>query len=153
MKDVGRMGRILKLLTTALEQSKGSALSSSVKTYLSSLCSQLDSGMLCLGETGELSPNASAMLRISTLSAWAQLQVSSVQQGYLENVVEPYRSTLSSLWIASLRDYASIHVDSESLHDSSSLALDSSFSSLGKEVLLPVCLHLFLLVVWPFTNF
>ena len=101
--------------------------------------------MLCLGETGELSPNASAMLRISTLSAWAQLQVSSVQQGYLENVVKPNRSTLSSLWIASLRDYASIHVDSESLHDSSSLALDSSYSSLGKEVLLPVSSNFFFL--------
>ena len=99
--------------------------------------------MLCLGETGELSPNASAMLRISTLSAWAQLQVSSVQQSYLENVVKPHRSTLSSLWISSLRDYASIHVDSESLHDSSSLALDSSYSSLGKEVLLPVSLRFF----------
>ena len=110
---------------------------SSVRTYVE-YAFQSDSGMLSLGETGELSPNASAMLRISTLSAWAQLQVSSTQQGYLENVVKPYRSTLSSLWIASLRDYASIHVDSESLHDSSSLALDSSYSSLGKEVLLPV---------------
>ena len=81
----------------------------------------LDSGMLILGETGELSPNASAMLRISTLSAWAQLQVSSVQQGYLEDVVKPYRSTLSSLWIASLRDYASI--------DRKSTRLNSSHSS------------------------
>ncbi|KAF8966949.1 clathrin-coated vesicle protein [Flammula alnicola] len=117
VKDIGRMGRILKLLTTALEQSK-------------------DSGMLSLGEAGELSPNASAMLRISTLSAWAQLQVSSVQQGYLENVVKPYRSSLSSLWIASLRDYASIRIDSEFLHDTSSV-VDSSYSSLGKEVLLP----------------
>ena len=98
----------------------------------------LYSGMLCLGETGELSPKALAMLRISTLSAWAQLQVSSVQKGYLENIVKPYRSTLSSLWIASLRDHASIHVDSQSLHNSSSLALDSSYSSLGKEVLLRV---------------
>jgi hypothetical protein len=93
--------------------------------------------MLSLGDAGELSPNASAMLRISTLSAWAQLQVSSVQQGYLENVVKPYRSTLSSLWIASLRDYASIRIDSEFLHDTSSV-VDSSYSSLGKEVLLPV---------------
>ncbi|CAA7266119.1 unnamed protein product [Cyclocybe aegerita] len=118
VKDVGRMGRILKLLTTALDQSK-------------------DAGMLSLGETGELSPNASAMLRISTLSAWAQLQVSSSQQTYLENVVKPYRSTLCSLWIASLRDYASIRIDSEFLHDTSSVALDSSYSSLGKEVLLP----------------
>lgn len=94
--------------------------------------------MLSLGETGELSPNASAMLRISTLSAWAQLQVSSVQQLYLENVVKPYRPTLSSLWIAALRDYACIRIDSEFLHDTSSVALDSSYSNLGKEVLLPV---------------
>ncbi|PPQ99633.1 hypothetical protein CVT24_005211, partial [Panaeolus cyanescens] len=118
VKDVSRMGRILKLLTTALDQSK-------------------DSGMLSLGETGQLSPNASAMLRISTLSAWAQLQVSSTQQGYLENVVKPYRSTLSSMWLAALRDYASVRVDSEFLHDSSSIALDNSYSSLGKEVLMP----------------
>ncbi|PPR04401.1 hypothetical protein CVT24_013210 [Panaeolus cyanescens] len=71
------MGRILKLLTTALDQSK-------------------ESGMLSLRETGQLSPAALAMLRISTLSAWAQLQVSSTLQGYLENVVKLYRSTLPS---------------------------------------------------------
>ncbi|EAU90073.2 clathrin-coated vesicle protein [Coprinopsis cinerea okayama7 len=118
VKDVSRMGRILKLLTSALEQSK-------------------ESGMLSLGETGEMSPNASAMLRICTLSAWAQLQVSSTQQSYLQKVVQPYRPVLASLWIASLRDYASIRVDSEFLHDSTSIALDSSHSSLGKEVLLP----------------
>jgi hypothetical protein len=100
--------------------------------------SSLDSGMLSLGETGELSPNASAMLRISTLSAWAQLQVATPHQTYLEAVVKPYRPTLSTLWIAALRDYASIRVDSEFLHDTSSVALDSSYSSLGKEVLLPV---------------
>jgi hypothetical protein len=98
--------------------------------------------MLSLGETGELSPNASAMLRISTLSAWAQLQVSSVHQTYLQKVVQPYRSTLASLWVAALRDYASIRIDSEFLHDTSSVALDSSYSSLGKEVLLPVSGHI-----------
>ncbi|KAK7064864.1 clathrin-coated vesicle protein [Favolaschia claudopus] len=118
VKDVSRMGRILKLLTVALDQSK-------------------DSGMVSLGETGELSPNASAMLRISTLSAWAQLEIASAQQPYLTDVLKPYRSTLASLWLASLRDYASIRVDSEFLHDTSSVALDSSYSSLGKEVLLP----------------
>ncbi|KAJ7205156.1 clathrin-coated vesicle protein [Mycena haematopus] len=118
VKDVSRMGRILKLVTVALDQSK-------------------DSGMLSLGETGELSPNASAMLRISTLSAWAQLEVASTQQAYLIDVLKPYRSTLASLWLASLRDYASIRIDSEFLHDTSSVALDSSYSSLGKEVLLP----------------
>lgn len=94
--------------------------------------------MVSLGETGELSPNASAMLRISTLSAWAQLEISSAQQQYLVAVLKPYRGTLASLWVASLRDYASIKIDSEFLLDSSSVALDSSYSSLGKEVLLPV---------------
>ncbi|KAJ7157551.1 clathrin-coated vesicle protein [Mycena crocata] len=118
VKDVSRMGRILKLLTVALDQSK-------------------DSGMLSLGDTGELSPNASAMLRISTLSAWAQLEIASTKQAYLTDVIKPYRSTLASLWLASLRDYASIRIDSEFLHDTSSVALDSSYSSLGKEVLLP----------------
>ncbi|KAJ6577043.1 clathrin-coated vesicle protein [Mycena vulgaris] len=118
VKDISRMGRILKLLTVALDQSK-------------------DSGMLSLGDTGELSPNASAMLRISTLSAWAQLEIASSQQAYLTNVLKPYRATLASLWLASLRDYASIRIDSEFLHDTSSVALDSSYSSLGKEVLLP----------------
>lgn len=99
-----------------------------------------DSGMLSLGEAGELSPNASAMLRISTLSAWAQLQVSSVQQTYLQQVVKPHLPVLAALWVASLRDYASIRVDSEFLQDTPSVSLDSSYSSLGKEVLLPVCL-------------
>src|SRR2546426_1169141 len=99
--------------------------------------------MLSIGDTGELSPNASAMLRISTLSARAQLQVSSLKQSYLMNVIQPYRSTLCSLWIASLRDYASIRIDSEFLHDTSSVAIDSSYSSLGREVLLPVTQLLF----------
>lgn len=92
--------------------------------------------MLSLGEAGELSPNASSMLRISALSAWAQLEVASAQQEYLKDVLKPHRATLASLWIASLRDYASIKIDSEFLHDTS-MALDSSYSSLGKEVLLP----------------
>ncbi|ESK97884.1 clathrin-coated vesicle protein [Moniliophthora roreri MCA 2997] len=117
VKDVSRMGRILKLLTVALEQSK-------------------ESGMVSLGEAGELSPNASAMLRISTLSAWAQLEVASYQQSYLVAVVKPYRAILASMWIAALRDYATIKIDSESLQDTSASALDS-YSSLGKEVLLP----------------
>jgi hypothetical protein len=94
--------------------------------------------MLSLGETGELSPNASAMLRISTLSAWAQLQVATSHRPFLENIVKPHRPTLASLWVSALRDYAGIRVDSEFLHDASSVALDSSYSSLGKEVLLPV---------------
>ncbi|PIL25912.1 hypothetical protein GSI_11665 [Ganoderma sinense ZZ0214-1] len=125
VKDVGRMGRILKLLTSALEQSKGA-------------------GMLTLGDAAELSPNASVMLRIATLSAWAELEVASTHQAYLVEVVKPYRAALTPLWVSSLRDYASIRIDAEALDDTPAGALDSSYSSLGREVLLP-----YYVKAWP----
>ncbi|OBZ74420.1 HEAT repeat-containing protein 5B [Grifola frondosa] len=124
VKDVHRMGRILKLLTSALEQSKAS-------------------GMLTLGDATELSPNASASV-MCTLSAWAELEVASVDQKYLADVVKPYRATLASLWIASLRDYASIRVDAELLDESSTGPVDSSYANLGREILLPYYLD-----AWP----
>ena len=100
--------------------------------------SSLESGTLSLGDAGELSPNASVMLRISTLTAWAELEMASVQQNYLKAVVTPYRPTLAVLWVASLRDYASIKGDSEVFQDSGSAAIDAPYASLGREVLLPV---------------
>ncbi|GJJ09041.1 hypothetical protein Clacol_003263 [Clathrus columnatus] len=116
VRDVSKMGRILKLLTSALEQSKSS-------------------GLISIGDVGELSPNASVMLRISTLAAWAELEAATSQQPYLKLVVAPHRPVLASLWIASLRDYASVRVDSEALQNLASL--DPSYSSLGREILLP----------------
>ena len=85
-----------------------------------------------------MSPNASAMLRITTLSAWAQLHVASTSQSYLENVIKPHKAKLAPLWIAALSDYASIRVDSEFTQESSTVGIDASYSSLGKEVLMPV---------------
>ncbi|TFY79847.1 hypothetical protein EWM64_g4165 [Hericium alpestre] len=117
VKDISRMGRILKLLTSALEQCKGP-------------------GMLSLGGATEASPNASAMLRIATLSAWAELAAGS-ERPYLREVVKPYRSTLATLWVAALRDYASIRAGSEVSQDTSSAPLDTAFASLGKDILLP----------------
>lgn len=94
--------------------------------------------MLRLGEAVDLGPNASVMLRIATLSAWAELQVSSSSQTYLTAVLQPYRKALASLWMGSLRDYASIRAGTELLDDAASGGVDSSYASLGKEVLLPV---------------
>jgi hypothetical protein len=95
--------------------------------------------MLSLGEASEGSPNASAMLRIATLSAWAELASASIEQPYLIEVIKPYRADLASLWIAALRDYASIRAGSEALQETSSAALDASYASLGRDILLPVC--------------
>jgi hypothetical protein len=79
------------------------------------------------------------MLRIATLSAWAELRIASPHQTYLQEVIHPYRGSLASLWIATLRDYASIRADSEiSSQDTPLAVLDSSNASLGRDVLLPV---------------
>jgi len=102
----------------------------------------IGTALLSLGDAAEGSPNASAMLRIAILSAWAQLTSASLQQMYLQEVVKPYRPALTPLWISALRDYASIRADSEAILDTSSAPLDAAYASLGKDILLPVS-HLF----------
>ena len=79
------------------------------------------------------------MLRLSILSAWAELEWASVKHEYLRAVIGPYDGQLSSLWVTALRDYASLRADSEFLQDSPATAVDSSYSNLGKDFLLPVC--------------
>ena len=143
------MGRILKHLTSALEQSKGNS-SSSVSKH--SIHNDTETGTLSLGDAGELSPNASVMLRIATLSAWAELAIASAAQGYLKDLIKPYRSSLASLWVASLRDYASVRADTEALQEDTPAALDVSYTNLGKEVLLPVRLAVIRLA-HPFISF
>ena len=78
VKDVWQMGRILRALIFVLEQSEGvlSSISSSV-LICSTLCFVEESGMLALGNAGELSPNVSVMLCIFILATWAMLEVSS----------------------------------------------------------------------------
>jgi len=111
-----------------------------------------ETGTLSLGDAGELSPNASVMLRIATLSAWAELAIASTAQGYLKELIKPYRSSLASLWVASLRDYASVRADTEVLQEDTPATLDVSYTNLGKEVLLPVSPVTFC-IEHPFTRF
>ena len=96
------------------------------------------SGMLAIGDVEQLSPNASVMLRIATLTAWAELEIAGAMQAYLQEVLKPQRATLVTLWISSLRDYATIRGDSEVLQETASAGMDTISVSLGKEVLLPV---------------
>lgn len=138
VQDANRMGRILKLLTSALEQSRGVSDIMSLPAGLGGLTGFPGAGTFTLGESGELSPNASAMLRISTVSAWADLQLAGGEHKYLVQVIEPHRGDLSPLWVSALRDYASIRIDSEFLQETPLSSLDSSYYGLGKEVLLPV---------------
>lgn len=114
VKEVSRMGRILKLLTAALEQCKSNDL-------------------LQLGDVQDLSSSASVMLKISILAAWAELQIASTRQSYLVNVLNPYRYLLGPFWVGALRDYAQLRTDPDM---GAAASMDYS-SGLGRDVLLP----------------
>jgi hypothetical protein len=90
--------------------------------------------MLSLGDAEELSTNASVMLKISILAAWAELQIASVRQAYLKDVIKPYRWLLGPFWIGALRDYAQLRTDPEM---GLAGAMDLT-GGLGRDVLLPV---------------
>lgn len=95
--------------------------------------------MLRLGEAAELSPNASVMLRIATLAAWAKLKVACHSRSFLNDIVNPQIVHLAPLWISTLRDYSSAKAGSEAPDEGTgSGSLDISYSTLGREILLPV---------------
>ncbi|KAK6349801.1 hypothetical protein TWF696_006075 [Orbilia brochopaga] len=123
VKDVDRMGRILKLLTTALEAFSNDTENASI------------------GDLQGLSYNAQVMVKMSLLSAWAELQVASLQQDYLVDVVKPHIVVLAPLWLASLREFARLRFEpdiSMNAGGSSSItgSLDVVYSSLNRDVLL-----------------
>ncbi|KAF3924978.1 hypothetical protein AA313_de0200952 [Arthrobotrys entomopaga] len=123
VKDVDRMGRILKLLTTTLEAFSNDTENASI------------------GDLRGLSYNAQVMVKMSLLSAWAELQVASLQQDYLVDVVKPHIVVLAPLWLASLREFARLRFEpdiSMNTGGSGSItgSLDVVYSSLNRDVLL-----------------
>ncbi|RMD41467.1 hypothetical protein DV735_g3637, partial [Chaetothyriales sp. CBS 134920] len=104
-----RMGRIFKVLANGLENLTKEEPEASV------------------GDLKTLSPNAQAMLKMSLLSGWAELQLSSVEQPYLEDIVQPYVPKLAPLWLGALREFAGLRFEPEI---SDSLGLDMLTSNL-----------------------
>ncbi|SJX63142.1 related to LAA1-AP-1 accessory protein involved in TGN-endosome transport [Sporisorium reilianum f. sp. reilianum] len=126
IKEVSRMGRILKQLVSALD-------------------SCMQSSMTQLGDVKDLSQNANAMLKIAVFTAWAELQTASATQKYLEDVVKPHVARIVPYWIACLREYAKIRSDPEmdaggapgGPGPSINASLDSQYAGLAREVVLP----------------
>ncbi|PWN53232.1 hypothetical protein IE53DRAFT_199598 [Violaceomyces palustris] len=125
VRQVSKMGRILKQLVAALE-----------------CC--MEPTMEKLGDVVDLSPNASAMLKIAVFTAWAELQVASVKQDYLIEVVKPHIASLAPFWVASLREYAKIRTDPEGSGVGVAgpgpvvnASLDSQYAGLAREVVTP----------------
>ncbi|KAI9796339.1 MAG: hypothetical protein M1825_000634, partial [Sarcosagium campestre] len=120
--DVDRMGRILKLLVSALDSFSSEEETSSI------------------GELKGLSSNAQVMVRMSVFSAWAELQVASVNQGYLGDVVRPQIARLTPLWLSSLREFARLRFEPDISMNagptSPTDSLDSIYAALNRETLL-----------------
>jgi HEAT repeat-containing protein 5 len=80
------------------------------------------------------------MLKLSLLSAWAQLQIASTEQRYLEAIVEPYVARLTPLWLSALQDFAKLRFEpdiSNSLGGTSiGQNLNELYAALNRETLL-----------------
>lgn len=118
------MGRILKLLVSALENFSS------------------ESETAAIGDLKGLSSNAQVMVKMAVFSAWAELQIASAEQTYLVDVLKPHIAKLTPLWLASLREYARLRFepDISSSMGSASLSgsLDTIYAALNRETLLKV---------------
>ncbi|RCI00083.1 hypothetical protein CU098_002114, partial [Rhizopus stolonifer] len=129
VKDLYQLGRVLKLLTSALDRCKG------------------ESKLTGVGEVKDLSSHASVMVKLSVLNAWAELQVASQKQTYLKQVLQPNLAVLSPMWLRALQDYARIRLESDivalssrttdRIQASSNSGIDSMYSAATKDVTLP----------------
>ncbi|KAJ5180212.1 hypothetical protein N7492_003422 [Penicillium capsulatum] len=120
--NVDRMGRILKLLVLGLENFAKNPDTTEI------------------GDLKGLNSNARVMVKLALFSAWARLQVASIEHEYLNKVVQPYLARLTPLWLSSLQEYARLRFEpdiSGSLGTSTqSNDLDEVYAALNRETLL-----------------
>ena len=93
--NADRMGRIFKVLALGVENLTQPTPEAAI------------------GDLKNISPNAQAMLKMGILSGWAQLQLSSAEQPYLEEILQPFIPKLAPLWLTSLQEFASLRFEPE----------------------------------------
>lgn len=95
-----------------------------------------------IGDLKGLNSNAKIMVKMALFSAWARLQVASMEQEYLTQVVQPHLVTLTPLWLSSLQEFARLRFEpdiSGSLGTAPLTAnLDEVYAALNRETLLEV---------------
>ncbi|KAJ5622935.1 hypothetical protein N7490_011540 [Penicillium lividum] len=120
--NVDRMGRILKLLVLGLERFAKNPETTDI------------------GDLKGLNSNARVMVKLALFSAWARLQIASIEQEYLNRVVQPYVAKLTPLWLSSLQEYARLRFEpdiSGALGTSTqSNDLDEVYAAWNRETLL-----------------
>ncbi|KAI9741971.1 MAG: hypothetical protein M1834_000360 [Cirrosporium novae-zelandiae] len=120
--DADRMGRILKLLVTSLENLSTGSESAKI------------------GDFQAPSTNAQVMVKMAVFSAWAELQVTSLDHSYLDVIAKPHLAILTPLWLESLQEFARLRFEpdiSSSLgSDTNSQDLNDTYASLNRQTLL-----------------
>ncbi|KAJ3381907.1 hypothetical protein HDU92_005075 [Lobulomyces angularis] len=86
--DLNALGRVLKSLSTMLEQYSGD-------------------------NDSDISPHGQLLLRLSILASWADIQNASQKLAIAKEVVEPFLHILAPQWVSVLRDYAKVRSDIE----------------------------------------
>lgn len=81
------------------------------------------------------------MIKMAVLKAWAELQVASKEQKYLNDVVKPYISMLAPMWLSSLREFARLRFEpdvSTNAGGGGSLtgSIDMIYAALNRDTLL-----------------
>ena len=117
--NVDRMGRIFKLLVTGLDD-----LAKGEKS-------------LSMGDLKDISSNGQVMLKMAICSAWAQLLLASVEQHYLEEIVQPFVPRLAPLWLSSLQEFAALRFEpdiSSSLGSDLGGNLDERYAAFNREI-------------------
>ena len=97
-----------------------------------------------IGDLKGLSSNAKTMVKMSVLSAWAELQVASTEQAYLVEVVKPHTASLTPLWLSSLQEFARLRFEpdiSSSIGINGSDGLDTIYAAFNRQTLLKVAHH------------
>ena len=117
--NADRMGRIFKVLANGLDN----------------LAQPIPEA--AIGDLKGLSSNGQSMLKMALLSGWAQLQLASVEQHYLEDILQPYVPKLAPLWLSSLQEFAALRFEpeiSDTLGDMAGGNLDERYAALHREV-------------------
>lgn len=83
-----RMGRILQLLSSALEGIQGRA-------------------------TSPGGHDAKTVSRLAILTSWAELQIASLDQPYLVEVMKPHTAVLAPLWLSILSEFAKLRFEND----------------------------------------
>ena len=82
------------------------------------------------------------MVRMAVLSAWAELQVASMEQEYLIKVMKPHVAKLTPLWLSSLQEFARLRFEPDISNTTGPArpdeGLDVVYAAFNRETLLKV---------------